>query len=167
MSLQKRVCGECTACCWYPDVHDDDNNIISRARELCSYCEEKVGCSIYAKRPMVCREFSCLWLTGCFSEEHRPDKLGVVVDIRPVPDGYETIFLYFREVCAGALEKTEVKNLIKSMQKGRFLIVTIGLDGSQFPYKPEEMSEEDSIIFLEATFAYWRNLALEQGIKTD
>lgn len=39
------------------------------------------GCGIHATRPGVCRAYRCLWLTGAFEDDDRPDRLGAVLDV--------------------------------------------------------------------------------------
>ena len=42
---------------------------------------EAPGCGIHARRPGICRAYSCLWLAGGLDEADRPDGLGAVLDI--------------------------------------------------------------------------------------
>jgi Fe-S-cluster containining protein len=39
------------------------------------------GCTIYARRPHICRGYQCLWLQGKLDLEDRPDRLGAVLDL--------------------------------------------------------------------------------------
>lgn len=39
------------------------------------------GCTIYARRPAICRAYRCLWLQGQLELEDRPDRLGAVLDL--------------------------------------------------------------------------------------
>lgn len=54
-----RSCGTCTLCCRLPDIDLFDKP----ANEWCRHCVAGKGCSIYADRPSVCRDFLCLWMT--------------------------------------------------------------------------------------------------------
>lgn len=54
-----RSCGTCTLCCRLPDIDLFDKP----ANAWCRHCIEGKGCSIYADRPSVCRDFLCLWMT--------------------------------------------------------------------------------------------------------
>ncbi|WP_440981073.1 YkgJ family cysteine cluster protein [Shinella sumterensis] len=54
-----RACGSCTLCCRLPDIDLFDKP----ANAWCTHCIEHKGCSIYAARPSVCRDFLCLWMT--------------------------------------------------------------------------------------------------------
>jgi len=54
-----RSCGTCTLCCRLPDI----DLFEKPANVWCRHCVEDKGCSIYADRPSVCRDFLCLWMT--------------------------------------------------------------------------------------------------------
>jgi hypothetical protein len=69
-----RKCGDCQECCWVPEIPE----LGQQAYERCPHqCES--GCGVYDKRPTVCRDFTCLWLSGQFEEKHRPDRIGLAV----------------------------------------------------------------------------------------
>lgn len=67
-------CGECTACCTLSVVEELDK----KAGVTCEHCVLTKGCSIYAKRPKVCKEFECAYLQGGRSINTRPDKCGIM-----------------------------------------------------------------------------------------
>jgi hypothetical protein len=76
-----RSCGDCTACCRILPVPEIDKPALTR----CAHQRHGKGCSIYDKRPMSCRLWSCLWLTDeATSDLSRPDRSHYVLD--PVPD---------------------------------------------------------------------------------
>ncbi len=54
-----RSCGTCTLCCRLPEIDAFDKP----ADVWCTHCVAGQGCSIYADRPSVCRDFLCLWMT--------------------------------------------------------------------------------------------------------
>lgn len=54
-----RSCGTCTLCCRLPDI----DLFEKPANVWCRHCIAGKGCSIYADRPSVCRDFLCLWMT--------------------------------------------------------------------------------------------------------
>ena len=69
-----RACGECQECCWIPEIPELGQQAYERCHHQC-----KTGCGVYNERPPVCRDFTCVWLSGQFEEKHRPDKIGLVV----------------------------------------------------------------------------------------
>jgi hypothetical protein len=80
----KRVCGSCTLCCKLIPVEE----LAKPAGHRCQHVRTGKGCSIYARRPWSCREWSCLWLKGTEDDEplplRRPDRVHYVID--EVPD---------------------------------------------------------------------------------
>lgn len=59
------------------------------------------GCTIYERRPGICRAYQCLWLQGKLDAEDRPDRLGAVLDL--VHEGGAAL-LAIREATPGATE---------------------------------------------------------------
>ena len=73
-----RVCGECSLCCTVLRV----DPLAKLAGTPCTHLGRGgAGCSIYAARPPICREYRCLWLRGGLAPEDRPDRLGAVLDL--------------------------------------------------------------------------------------
>ncbi len=73
--LQVRECGSCTACCTLLEVTDAGKGV----NEWCQHCVAGKGCSIYEKRPQMCRSFSCAWLQGHLDDDWYPETAGMVV----------------------------------------------------------------------------------------
>jgi len=74
----KRSCGRCTMCCYVFEVAA----VPTRGYEWCKHCAVGVGCRIYAARPPECASFYCLWRMGFGTDEDRPDRHGVVMDLQ-------------------------------------------------------------------------------------
>lgn len=73
-----RDCGSCGSCCTVMRINEIQKPVETR----CPYQREGVGCcSIYdtPKKPKGCSDFECEWLRGLGTDEHRPDKLGVLM----------------------------------------------------------------------------------------
>ena len=81
-----RQCGSCTLCCKLIPVEE----LSKKAGQRCQHVRAGKGCSIYARRPLSCREWSCLWLIGVQGDDRqplalsRPDRVHYVID--EVPD---------------------------------------------------------------------------------
>jgi len=74
MKRVKRTCGGCTACCTTLGVAH-----VTDPGQRCKY-QADIGCSIYADRPVPCRQFRCEWLGAKDSPDTwRPDRSGVLV----------------------------------------------------------------------------------------
>ncbi|MBF0383144.1 MAG: hypothetical protein HQL69_19150 [Magnetococcales bacterium] len=90
---QDRSCGECTMCCI--DLSIDSPELKKHTGVECDYCIEKIGCSIYSKRPAECSNWFCLWMVkDVFGDEWRPDRSGILLnfmgDKSGIPDSYNT-----------------------------------------------------------------------------
>lgn len=59
-ALPDRSCGTCTLCCRLPEIDE----FSKPANEWCTNCVADQGCTIYEKRPQLCRDFLCFWKTG-------------------------------------------------------------------------------------------------------
>jgi hypothetical protein len=69
MSLA-RTCGSCTLCCELPPIEP----LEKPGNALCRHAAPGGGCTIYERRPGVCRAFNCFWrLLPHFSDEWKPD----------------------------------------------------------------------------------------------
>lgn len=70
-------CGECTECCYAFQVEE--------WKDACEECKYEDGrCSIYKKRPQVCKEYECAWLGQKHAHEDlRPDRCGVIFTKMP------------------------------------------------------------------------------------
>lgn len=79
-----RHCGSCTLCCKLIPVEE----LHKAAGQRCVHVRTGKGCSIYQRRPMSCREWSCMWLKGIEDDEplalSRPDHVHYVID--EIPD---------------------------------------------------------------------------------
>jgi uncharacterized protein len=59
LTVEGRTCGTCTLCCRLPEIDHFDKP----ADAWCTHCVAEQGCSIYSRRPTVCRDFLCRWMT--------------------------------------------------------------------------------------------------------
>lgn len=72
----ERACGACTACCVVPPINEPE--IRKPASTPCRYCA--AGCTIYDRRPQMCRDFNCAWRRlPDLGVEWRPDRSGVLI----------------------------------------------------------------------------------------
>lgn len=73
---RQRECGDCDACCTVLAVQD----LQKAAGVACHHLmPDGGGCKIHDLRPQICRQFFCGWRFGFGTDNHRPDKSGVVV----------------------------------------------------------------------------------------
>lgn len=83
-----KACGSCTLCCKVLEIE----YFQKPAGQLCSHCEIQKGCTFYAHRPSICREYECLWLTERTLPPHlRPDRIGTLFMEDPDEDIYQAV----------------------------------------------------------------------------
>lgn len=83
-------CGECGECCKAFAIP----GLKKAAGVTCRHFNSGAKCTVYADRPQTCRAYQCLWLK--MSEDKRfdnpspalrPDRCGVIIDIREEREG--------------------------------------------------------------------------------
>lgn len=101
---ENRQCGECTACCTCFGIE-------ALGKPFNCQCEHQDnGCKIYGNHPDECKVYQCLWHNGMFTEQDRPDKLGVVITCY---DGH----FDFQEYRQGALHDYRVNRIIGELRQ--------------------------------------------------
>jgi hypothetical protein len=109
-------------CCSALEIHEFEKP----AGPLCTNCVVGGGCKIYLKRPDVCRDFECDWLTErSLPSTLRPDKIGVILMESEDDDQYQA-------VCAPEkpfawLKPQVFKYLIAKAKSGRVVVAKAGL----------------------------------------
>lgn len=121
-----RECGACKACCTMLGVTELHKPVNAQCEHVCEQ-----GCSIYDDRPQTCRNWSCDWKNGLIpGEELRPDKLGVIFDLRLT--GCDPILCMW-EVAPGAAEQTVLGPILANVYlQAPCAVMT--LDGSAYDY---------------------------------
>ncbi|HXT06032.1 MAG TPA: hypothetical protein VN715_03735 [Roseiarcus sp.] len=115
-----KSCGACTMCCSALEIAE----LKKPAGPLCGNCGA-AGCRIYAKRPGVCRDFECEWLTSRKLPAHlRPDRIGVLFMEDADVDEY-------RAVCAPARpnawrQPLVFAHLVAVAKSGRVVVAKAG-----------------------------------------
>ncbi|MFO1185048.1 MAG: hypothetical protein U1E56_09700 [Bauldia sp.] len=71
-----RDCGTCSLCCKLVGIEALDKPV----GQWCPHAKPGRGCAIYDRRPLECRDFSCLWLENDrLGEEWRPSRSKIVL----------------------------------------------------------------------------------------
>lgn len=100
-NLRKQECGECQACCTALGIEQ-----LTPPKPMWYVCRHqcRTGCKIYGRHPDECQRYECAWLSGMFQGiiEYRPDKLGLIIDMREL-DGIP--FAQVWEINPRAIEK--------------------------------------------------------------
>lgn len=93
---------------------------------LCTHCIKTGGCSIYAARPQVCRDYECSWMMERgLPSTLRPDKVGTILMEDPDSDEY-------RAVCDPSKplawrHPLVFKHLVSMAKDGRTVVAKAGL----------------------------------------
>ena len=87
-SIPGKSCGPCTMCCkvlWIEELNKEPG-------PLCKHCTTSKGCSIYLRRPQVCRDYECEWLQEReYGPKLRPDLTGTILQIDPDSDEFQAV----------------------------------------------------------------------------
>ena len=127
-TLEKRACGDCTACCTHLPI---PAGIVGPAAKLagapCHHLS-KSGCGIYDDRPAVCARFRCAWLAATdWPAAWRPDQSGLLCLREILPDGKPGALV--QETRPGALLEPEAKDILLALMHSCAVVVVVGPDG--------------------------------------
>jgi hypothetical protein len=121
-SIPGKSCGSCIMCCTALEIPE----LKKPAGPACPNCILSGGCTIYADRPQVCRDFECLWLTTRnLPPNMRPDRIGTILMEDDDTEEY-------RAVCAPARplawrEPRVFAHLVAIAKTGRTVVAKAGL----------------------------------------
>lgn len=114
----RRVCGGCAACCHVIQVEEIGKGFRSR----CPHLVERQGCAIWGGpggpggQPQVCATYRCAWAMGFGEPRDRPDKSGVLVDLRiPTLVSMEQPALYAIGVREGTEATPKARQAMKNI----------------------------------------------------
>ena len=147
----ERTCGGCTACCdgWLT------GNILGHELAPGKPCHFRGdgGCTIYDARPAdPCRGFVCGWLVkgSPFPESFRPDRLGVIIVIKPWRDRFAYVL-----VPAGRSPDAKLLEWMRAHSTATGRPFLFHLEGRQRGYGSAEFQKEilDKSISRRAAFA--------------
>lgn len=126
-------CGECTLCCKVMAVMDLDPP--KPRNDLCRFCEENAGCSVYAGRPESCRVFDCVWLQAqekkatrlIFRGNLRPDRCHVL--FVPLRGEHEGISVHVDPDYPMAWQGRAVRSIWNRVRNaGGTVVIAVGSD---------------------------------------
>ncbi|QNN22761.1 hypothetical protein HED60_10945 [Planctomycetales bacterium ZRK34] len=110
-----RQCGQCNVCCTAMLVRPLDKPAGMR----CAH-QTDTGCGNYENRPSVCRTWYCMWVrdgAGIFTEEHRPDKLGVFFTATNPESAGDRQVIHVHQLYPGAADRREAVNVIHFLRQ--------------------------------------------------
>ena len=137
-----RECGGCTACC--------EGHLFGQAHGLQFYAgrpchfKGKDGCTIYKDRPEdPCKTFKCAWLVddrSVFPEWMRPDKSGVIVQVKYWGENKDKQYLYISE--CGEPVRSEILNWIFTFHVTSQIPISVQVNRGWTNYGPIEFIQE-------------------------
>ncbi len=84
-ALPGKSCGSCTMCCVVLEI----DHFEKPPGKVCDNCKLGGGCKIYKKRPEVCRDYECNWITDRdLGPMLKPDRIGTILMDDPDSDDY-------------------------------------------------------------------------------
>jgi hypothetical protein len=126
--ITDRECGSCYACC----VHLGIEELRKHAGTACRHLDGRNGperrCSVYARRPIACVDFYCLWRTGLFGPGDRPDSSGVLgVAYEHEGELFLTLTITDPERSGGVLDagRPLVRMMAEAMKTERFAQIRV------------------------------------------
>jgi len=125
-SNQKRLCGDCTACCFTHAVSE----LKKSDGQLCRHCKNE-ACAIYSHRPQSCRDFRCEWLKGFGPDHWRPDKIGLLLDFVADERLISKCLLQIWEIRPNIFSSAAAKQIIDQVAKRQIAIACFHLDGKK------------------------------------
>ena len=143
-----RDCGECTACC---RTHITEEMKLDGG-EYCDACHIGTGCTIYQSRPIACQAYRCIWVCGKGNDEDRPDRLGVVIDMKIATylSENDITAVNFWEVHDGAVQKPRVQQVMMDNIKAGNIAVARPYEAMPRYYFPKgQFSPEEQQIVIE------------------
>ena len=76
VKIPGKACGSCSFCCKVLEIDE----LKKTAGDLCEHCARSGGCSVYATRPQVCRDYICDWKEDReLLVQFRPDRVGTLL----------------------------------------------------------------------------------------
>ncbi len=123
-AVPKRQCGACMACCVHlpipaGKIGPEEKPSGHRCPQLC-----QTGCGIYVRRPKMCVDFRCTWLSDpTWPEPLRPDRSGLLCLREMLADGVPAALVY--EMRTGVLQTPEAVKILAELQRTTAVIVII------------------------------------------
>ncbi|HMK90553.1 MAG TPA: hypothetical protein VK446_13095 [Methylocystis sp.] len=88
LDIPGKACGECSFCCKVLEIEEFPKKV----GVLCQHCRPQGGCSVYATREQICRDYVCDWKEDRgLSPQFRPDRIGVILMEDPDSDEYHAV----------------------------------------------------------------------------
>jgi len=124
LSNSPRQCKACSACCTYLRIPAGE--VGPGVKPVGVPCPRRGvdGCRIYSRRPKLCADFQCAWLSDpSWPEAWRPDQSGLLCLREEIETGLSAAAVY--EIRPEALQEPVAVEILESLQKTVALIVIV------------------------------------------
>lgn len=124
--MDNRGCGGCTLCCILPEIRAPE--LQKPAGERCRHCDGG-GCTIYQRRPEICRDWNCAWRrVRALPDTARPDLIGVMFELAQ-PAAPRSILhkLYVRGIAVNSWEDFNHPDALRAIAHFRTLTLPLWL----------------------------------------
>jgi hypothetical protein len=124
----ERQCSTCTLCCRLMTVH----SLNKPDGEMCQHCTG-TSCGIYARRPLDCRQWSCLWKVDngrALGDDLRPDRCGFIVNLADARDGVGLVHIIVDDE-GNAEEETVERVAAYFTDRRNVVLISVGGDHQQ------------------------------------
>lgn len=131
MTILKRTCSQCTACCegW---LSGEAHSIKFQSGKPCHFkCPD--GCSIYNDRPSFCKEFNCEWIQNYNLPEWLKPNISNVI-VRKKVFSKAPLLYYFEVLEMGKKIDSVVLNWFFTFYVETGIPLKIMVDGGWFYY---------------------------------
>lgn len=121
-AIPGKSCGTCTLCCKVLEIDE----LQKKAGVWCADCLPNHGCAIYSRRPDVCRDYECLWLTErSLPQTLKPERTGTILMEDAETDEYQAVC--DPEKPFAWRQPLVFKHLVGKAKEGRTVVARAGL----------------------------------------
>ena len=135
---RNRECGACRECCTGTLQADIYGYAMDKGRP-CQFLGGE-GCTIYQKRPQLCKDYKCHWLEDDgieVPEWMRPDLSKVIITKRPWGDNKEHLYLSVAETGGQKIDSVILNWVYMHVSKHN-ICANIEVDGRWYQMGPPE-----------------------------
>ncbi len=131
-----RQCGACTACCVQLPVPDGILGPWGKPAGVPCRHVGPLGCRCYDRRPSMCVEFHCAWLSdSAWPPPWRPDRSGLLCLREMLEDNRPGALVY--EMRPGALQSPVAAEILAEIRRTAVVLTTVDANQQHLRYAGE------------------------------
>ena len=141
-----RCCGACTACCTHLPIPAGVVSPAAKPAGILCPSASTGGCRVYSKRPQMCADFHCAWLSdAAWCEAWRPDRCGLLCLRADIGENVPAAALY--EIRPLALKQPVAAEILAELQSTTIVVAVVDSEQRRHRLPGYWVSEGDSLIF--------------------